>query len=343
MKRDKSLGNDKTGLGDPFSFSDICNINRIYNENYEYFLQKKTLEKLISGKALDHPYEYSEQEQENLQEDIRDIYRKTISEHCTDKSNTKPLAIITAGASGAGKTSLLRQNLEKNKSQENVYIYVCADETCLKNQMRTYQKDIQDSDLSLNSRQKIFNKWRPSSHGIKHLILGNLIRDKKSFCLGTSCTEPGTEQFFKLLKKQGYQIQLLYVTAPDEIRWNSIQERNKTFIHGYSHTLEGIKKHAELLAEQVCSFPDFADEIAFYYRKSVHESAQLTALWTRNTPRSETLGSLQIFSPSEYTEIKKIHNEAIKRIQRPDLNWENYFDKQSKVFQNPECRDRAKL
>jgi predicted ABC-type ATPase len=306
-------------MQDPnYDTRDICNISRIYTADYQYFLSPKELEELMSGKAIAHPCKYSTEEQKNLQEDIQDIYRTTISEYSAEKSSARPIAIMTAGASGAGKTTLLKQKLDKHKSWQNDYVYLCCDETCLKNQIRTYQKDLQNCDRSLSSQQNIFNKWRPSSHAILHLILGNLIREKKSFYLGSTCTESYTEQLFQFLKKNGYQIQILYVATPDSIRWQSIQERNKTFVHGFSSTEEGTKEHALHLAQQVHTFPVYADEITFYYRKSLQGSVNLAARWTNQH-------SLQIFSPDDYTEIKKIHNSVIKTLKRPDLNWENFF------------------
>ena len=168
--------------------------------------------------------------QANLQEDIRGIYQKMILEQSKDNSPAKPVAIITAGASGAGKSTLIKQDLE------NIYVYVSGSDVCLKNQIRTYQNDLQSSDQSLFSRQNIYSKWKPSARAAKHLILGNMIRDKKSFCLGSTCTDSTTGHFFEFLKKQGYQIKLIYVAASDETRWNSIQERNKTLLKGVAQS-----------------------------------------------------------------------------------------------------------
>ncbi len=315
--------------------------NDIFHTNYKYFLPKKTLDEWLSGKALDNPCKYSDQEQKDLQKDIQDIYHKTVSGSCIEKSGEKPVAIITAGASGAGKTTLIEQELNKNKSQKNIYI--SASDICLKNQTRTYQKDLKNSDQSLTSRQNIYKKWEPAATAAKHLILSHLIQNKKSFYLGSTCIEPITGNFFEFLKKEGYQIKLLYVTASDEIRWTSIQNRNKTFAHTSCRTQQCVKKQTIILAKQIHSFLTYADEICFYYRKEAHEKANLVAIWTKNKADSEILGTLQIFSSQEYTEVKRIHNTAIKTLNRPDLDWEACIDEKSeilKIFKQQEKREK---
>jgi predicted ABC-type ATPase len=315
---------------------DICNINALYNSTYQYFLPKKTLEKCMSSSV------YTLQEQKDLQEDIRDIYRKTIVEQSTPLSSPRPIAIITAGIPGAGKTTILEHKLAKNRSPENLSIYISASDVCLKHQSRTYQKDLQNCNQSLNSRQEIYDKWKTGSYLSKHLILGRTIRDKKSFCLGTTCTEPTTKKFFAFLKKQGYEIKLLYVTASKTIGWKSIQERNKTFAHCRFRTKQGVKKMSLCLAQQIHAFLSFADEIEFYYRKGVHEKANLVANWTRNKVSSDPLGTLQIFSPKEYEKVKKIHSTNIKTLNRPDLDWESCLDKKSEILKKEEKHEFGK-
>jgi len=121
--------------------SDICNLSLIYNESYQYSLPKNILEGFLSGKAFDNPEVYTSEESVRLRSDINELYQSILA--------TKPvkenLAIITAGAPGAGKTVKLRQDLEANASKGRNYAYICPDDVCLKNQTRTYVVDIASS------------------------------------------------------------------------------------------------------------------------------------------------------------------------------------------------------
>ncbi len=82
------------------------------------------------------------------------------------------------------------------------------------------------------------------------------------------------------------------------------------------------------------TFLAYADEIEFYYRNAVEEDAQLAAKWIRNIDPFEDLGVLQIIFPSDYQQIKTIHNVAAKVLQQPDLQWESTVERNSKIETN---------
>ncbi|MGL4539745.1 MAG: zeta toxin family protein [Candidatus Rhabdochlamydia sp.] len=308
---------------------DICNTSLIYDKDggYEYILPKSVLESFLSGKAFDHPQVYTEEESHRLREDINEIFQKILSANPV-KDN---LAVISAGAPGAGKTIKIDQERSQNTSFRN-FAYICPDDVCLQNQTRTYKADIASNDESQQSHQAAYNKWRPGSNAATHLILGNLIREKYAFYFGSTSSGPSTVKFFEFLKKQGYQIRLIHVTAPDDVRWESIKQRDKTFIQA---TEQDAKEKGLLLPQRITdTFLAYADEIEFYYRNAVEEDAQLAAKWIRNIDPSEALGVLQIISPSDYEQIKTIHNVATKALQQPDLQWESTVERNSKIETN---------
>lgn len=302
---------------------DVCDRNLIYDKagGYEYSLPKHVLESFLSGKAFDNPDLYSEEESVKLHDDINKLFQKILSANPVKEN----LAVITAGAPGAGKTFKLLQDLDKlNKN----FAYICPDDVCLKNQISTYIADIENSDGAPQVRQAAYNKWRPGSNAATHLILGNLIREKYAFYFGSTSSGPATNKFFDFIKKQGYQIKLIHVTAPDAIRWESIKERDKTFVQT---TEQDVKEKGLLLPQRIHdTFLAYADEIEFYYHDEVKKDAQLGAKWIR-TPNHYTLGTLEIVCPSLYEQIKAMHNSATEILNRPDLKWELTVEKNSKI------------
>lgn len=94
------------------SNGDVCKLSLIYNENYQYSLPQKVLESFLSGKAFDNSEAYTKEEAERLRKDINEIYQSIMA----GKPDRTQLAIITAGAPGAGKTIKLRQDLEANRN-----------------------------------------------------------------------------------------------------------------------------------------------------------------------------------------------------------------------------------
>jgi hypothetical protein len=300
--------------------TNICDLSQIYNSEYQYSLPRKFLEDFLSGKAFDHQEFYTAEESTKLSDDISEIW-KNILVITPDKEN---LAIITAGAPGAGKTIKLRQDAEgKNIA------YICPDDVCLKNQTRTYLEDVANSDGSIAARKAAYDKWRPGSNAATHLILANLIREKYAFYFGTTSSGPATSKFFEFLKNQGYRIRLIHVSAPDDVRWGSIQERDQTFVQT---TEQDIREKGQLLPQRINdTFLKYADEIEFYYRNEIKADAVLAAKWIRNEKGSEEVGTLEILNPGAYERIKTIHNEAIKSLARPDLEWEATVETSSKI------------
>lgn len=287
----------------------------IYNSRYSYSLPKAVMESYFSGRAFDYKEFYTESQSRALQEDIREISRKTFADPYLEKEK---LAVITAGAPGAGKTFKLRQDLERNIGN---YPYVDPDDICLKSMERSYQTDLKASDGSLESRKALYDLWRPGSNAAAHWVLANLIREGYGFYFGTTSTGPATWKFFEFLKAQGYQIRLLHITAPDNIRWESIKERDKTFVQT---TEEDIREKGLLLPQRISdTYLKYADRIEFYYRGAVKEDARLTAVWVRNPEGAEKLGILRIDRLAFYKQIIAIHNSTVEILNRPELFWEN--------------------
>ena len=307
----------------------VCDTRLIYDRDkgYEYSLPKGMLESFLSGKAFDNPEVYTEEESLRLAQDINELFQNMLSINPVKEK----LAVMTAGAPGAGKTIKMRQDLSENSSLGRNFAYICPDDVCLQNQTRTYKVDIASGDESKEMRQTAYNKWRPGSNAATHLILANLIREQYAFYFGTTSSGPATGKFFEFLKKQGYQIRLIHVTASDDVRWASIKERDKTFVQTTEHD---VREKGLLLPQRIIdTFLAYADEIEFYYRDGVEKDAKIAAKWIRNKDSSETLGTLQVVSLPGYNQIKAIHNTAIKTLCRPELQWESTVEKCSKVLQ----------
>ena len=306
--------------------SDVCNLNLIYNDNYQYSLPEKILTGFLSGKAFDHADVYTNEESENLRLDINEIYQNILAKKPAHGS----LAIITAGAPGAGKTVKLKQDLAENAQKGRNYAYICPDDVCLKNQERTYLADIANSDDSKEARYAAYNKWRPGSNAATHLILGNLIREKTSFYFGSTSSGPATGKFFEFLKSQGYAIRVIHVTSSNDVRFASIQERDKTFVQV---TENDVKEKGLLLPQRINdTFLKYADEIEFYFRAEVNQDAVFAAKWMRNEDVSEHTGTLHIFEPKHYEQIKSVHNAAVEILKKADLVWEESVESTSKIL-----------
>lgn len=295
---------------------DICDLTRIYNDQYQYFLPKDILENYLSGKAFDNLTAYSPEELQKLKTDIEIIYANILSKNPTKER----LAVVTAGAPGSGKTTKMQQDLQQQAALSKNYAYINPDDLCLQQQLNTYKSDINNSDGSIAAKQLSYNKWRPGSNAATHVILANLIRDNYAIYFDTTSTGKYSVKLFSFLKDHNYQIRLMHVTAPDDVRLQSIQEMNKIFIHT---TEKDVKEKALLLPQQIKStYLAYADEIEFYYRSAVNEDAILAAKWKKST------NILEIIDPLLYSKIKAWHNA---NISSSDLLWETVVEKNVKI------------
>ena len=305
---------------------DVCDTSRIYNSDYNFSLPKPMLEGWLSGKAFDNRSTYTPEEADKLRADINDLSQSILAKNPVKEK----LAIMTAGAPGSGKTTQLKKDRAVRAAEGKTIAYICPDDVCLKAQTRTYLADIAAGDQSKETRQAAYNKWRPGSNASAHLILGNLIRDQYAFYFGTTSTGKDTWRFFEFLQKQGYHIRLIHLSAPDAVRWGSIQERDKTFVQT---TEEDVRTKGLLLPERINdTFLKYADEIEFYYRGGVHEDAVHTATWLRK----DNIQHLIIIDPLSYGQIKSIHNAMVEKLKRPELAWEktvelNHFPADAKA------------
>lgn len=312
-------------MAETFEEKDVLDLSRIYNENFSYSLPKPVLEGFFLGKAFDNMEEYSVDEKIKLDQDMVHIWKETFKKELL----AAPVAIMTAGGPGAGKTMLMERELAKSLKAGRKIAYIDPDAVCLKSMNNTYKADV-EKDPSKEGRLAAYNKWRPASNGINHLILANLIKDKLAFYFGMTSTGPVTHKFFEFLKKEGYQIHLLHVSAEDDVRFASIQERDKTFIQT---TLADTKEKGLLLPQRINdTFLEHADKIDFYWRDGVKEEAKLVATWVRNTEGSDTLGTLEILDNKFYENMKRVHNTAVNFLQRPDLNFEKSVEEKSSIL-----------
>lgn len=290
--------------------ANICNLDPLYTSDFTFSLPKAVLESYFDGKAFDNKTSYTDEERMLLEWDINAIWDRMVLQR-----SATPTAVITAGAPGAGKTTLMERVMKENIP------YIDPDAVCLKKMDLTYGAGIKAlSTMKFNSpaaelsaRLDLYSKWRPGSNAANHVILANLIRKNSDFYFGTTATSPGAANLFKLLKERGYRIKLLHITAPDDVRWASIRERDKTFVQT---TQEDVKEKGLLLPQRIQdTYLKFADEIEFFYRGAVNENGTLAATWTKEE-------GLAIQDVAVYGQIKKVHNAICDLLKRPELYWE---------------------
>ncbi len=319
---------------------DICNLSSIYTDEFKYCVPESVVRTFFDGNSFGRKEPYTLHEQSKLRDDINDIYSRILKL----KPIKEPTAVITAGSPGSGKTQVMLQYLRQEALQGRNFAYVDPDDVCLKRMERTWESEIlkaleeikdQPKEEQLAAEKKIredaYIKWRPGSNAAAHIILANLIREKYAFYFGSTSSSPMTANTFKYLKELGYRIHLIHISAPDDVRWDSIKERDKTFVQT---TQEDVFEKGKLVPQRIHdTFLMYADQIDFYFRPQAPKDGVLVASWKRmDLPHLQ--GELVVHNKKMYAEMVKVHNAICSKLQISDsLLWENSVEKASKIVQ----------
>jgi predicted ABC-type ATPase len=306
----------------------VCNTDTIYEGDggFNYSLPKGILDSYLSGKAFDHPREYSLAERTALELDIENLFVRMMEVNPTRER----IAVITAGAPGAGKTTLMEQDL---RAQEARFGYIDPDAVCLKTEMpASYLKELDEAmaaietaeypsesaklDAQKQARLDLYTKWRPGSNAAAQIILANLIKEHVGVYFGTTASAPATGFLLKFLKDHGYEIRILHVTAPDDVRVASIKERDKVFVQTTDRDI--VIKGLDFPQRIEDVYKKYADSIEFYYRDRVDSDAKLVALWNTDL--------FMIADESGYAAAKAVHDAVLERVNRSELMWKHTLE-----------------
>ncbi len=302
-----------------------------------YPFPQKTYETFFDEKIPEDHSDYTLLERYKVEGDMNRLYNRIIKDA---KKSEPPQITVSAGAPGAGKTMLMRRTLESECPR---VAYIDADDVCLREGMpSTYRADlVAGLDRLVNTcfsttkeklvaekkfMRELYTKWSPVSHAATHTILNRLINDRYDIFFGTTASSLDTAKLFKVLKNHGYKIRVLHVTAQDDVRWESIQQRDKTFVQ---MTRQDIIEKGNLALQRIQdTYLKFSDEVQFFYRSGAQERATLAATWTRGDQKRPVL---TVEHDRYYDEIKRIYDEVVcKKLKCPEQRlWEMVVEEPS--------------
>lgn len=340
----------------------ICNLDLMYNADFQFSLPRVVIESFISGNAFDYKKNYTAQELADESQDINDLFTSIMAENPLQEK----VVYITCGAPGAGKTTLAEQHKAKQEAAyAHKYGYIDPDAVCLKSGLNsTYRKELEEAEAAIaakkkaveegdesreekrialqelakelfDKRKELYDKWRPASNAATHIIIAHLMLQERAFYFGTTASSPQTAKFFEFLKAKGYKIELIHVAAPDDVRWKSIQRRDRDFVQT---TEKDTKEKGQLVPQRINdTYLKYADKIEFYYRGGVTKDAVLAATWIRNADESEKSGTLTVANRTAYNNVKRIQNTVVAQIaaatsaNKDDLTWQNAVEENSDI------------
>lgn len=227
---------------------------------------------------------YSKDEQELIQEDLAALLHYSFFKRAP--ATSKPIYLATAGGPGACKSTVLETYLRTNGLQDGVY--TDPDQVALRKMNYTYKDWVTNYDYAKAKDYKealtiAYEKWRWASNYIAHSVLQEAFLKRYNIAHGTTSTSPHIVKLYEKLKPD-YSIELLLCYAPDDIRREAVQtrERQQAFVQADPNDV--ISKGKEFHKRFPIYF-QYADKITFYWQNDL-QNGQLpepAAEWDRTT------------------------------------------------------------
>jgi len=189
--------------------------------------------------------------------------------------------LATAGAPCAGKSTVLEQMIHFDNRYKNL-VKVDPDRWAMLFMLHTYANYMMSPRMVANAKSyqeaqvKAYDICRPASNIISLEIMNDAVENGLSVAHGTTLTSPHVAGLLKNLKEKGYQIHLLICMASDETRSSAANHRC-TAQGYYQSTPEDVREKGILLPQRMQTYFEYADELAFFWRKGANENAILAA------------------------------------------------------------------
>lgn len=205
----------------------------------------------------------------------------TVLAHGQAKSNTPRLLHVSAGAPGAGKTHILNALAaswaDALRPGDRGFIYLDPDETVLKN-MQMYKQDLDATGNIQNS----YAKWRWASNYIMRSLANKAAMDGLNLILGTTAASTMIDRPYTIARNTGRHITTTMVIAPDDVRIESCEARNKTDPSRYIPNDHVIDK-GKAFYPRVRQLIDASDVAQLYWRGGAKQDAVLAATIQQDT------------------------------------------------------------
>ncbi|MCY4044128.1 MAG: zeta toxin family protein [Cellvibrionales bacterium] len=274
------------------SSASFLDVSTIYTKEFTYVIPQAQMKLWLDGGGYKETVSYSVDEKRLIE---------TLAKELIDRVNgakQERLAIITAGAPGAGKSTLTEQILDKSMvvidpSHQLKMIYY---------KLITSGKLNPEVLLEQHGKEAQLIKWRPASNYVAHLGLAHAIKNGKAFYFGSCSAGAETPKFYEFLKREGYTVEVVHVSSPKSVRLASITERNKLFYQ--SLPWDVAKKAAEVVNRIADTFLSKADKVSFYWRGGITSNAGLASEWSKKE------GTMKIAESDAYSQIKKQHGKS---------------------------------
>lgn len=208
--------------------------------------------------------DYTKEEKERIDQDLNNIRALVFRGKTGNQS--KPLYIATAGGPGSSKSTIFETILQRDEYKN--YAYLDPDQRALRF-MHTYLESVNLYEVSQRKTfqevlESAYHKWRGGSNYIWNTLTNEAFAGKYHIALGSTSSSPFIEQHYKILKSQGYQIELVLCGSKDQNRVASLDHRAKE--QGFIQIAEkDIMDKGRMFYERMPIYFQYADVLHIYW------------------------------------------------------------------------------
>ncbi len=215
----------------------------------EHFFPREAICSFLDG--------YSKEDLEKISSDFYLLKDETFAH-----AEKKHLYLFTAGGPGAGKSTILENEIANSKIQ---FAYIDPDRRGLQRMQSTYLADIEEGIFS----EDAYTKWRGASNFIANTLMAIALDQGYAIAHGTTMTSPHAAKALQAIKDYGYERHLLHISSPDVIRIASDRARKKVL---FQCTEEDLNEKGKAFFERYDDYLENTDQISFFYRPAVEKT-----------------------------------------------------------------------
>ncbi len=215
----------------------------------------------------------------------------------------QPEYLATAGGPGSGKSTILEQfmNEERSKSPTTNYVLGDPDQGALLYMGNTYRKELTCGKIAEAEKiakakglppgagfqallgETAYPKWRGASNYIATKLLNRAEKAGYNIAHGTTSTSPYVEGIYQKLKVRGRKITLLPCYATDETRVAALKHRAEK--QGFCQVdAQDIINKGKMFSERLPIYFKYADVLHLYWRDHFDADGIRAATYEKGKP-----------------------------------------------------------
>lgn len=216
----------------------------------------------------------------------RDITRDFAFANALKPVDRNPIYLATAGAPLAGKSTELDRTVMDEDGDYYNCVKIDPDMWTMKMMIHSYQGYLMSQGMIAEAKTfkaaqiKAYDLCRPASNYYSLKWMNEAAENGYDIAHGTTMTSPHVGGLMDSIKNKGYDVHLIVLAAPDDIRGQASSYRQETQAN-YQSTPEDVISKGAAFHERMPTYFDKADKLSLRWRNAVQGDAVVAAIYDK--------------------------------------------------------------